>query len=87
MFLMSSQSIPFLNARLPGVPLNPHDVTGTLNGDREGVRVNYKLEQLIIQTKIRREVQISVSSVPYQTREVRVWQPKREAHQAGASEV
>ena len=51
MFLMSSPSIPFLSARLPGVPFNPHDVTGTLNGDSEGVRVNYKLEQLLVQQR------------------------------------
>ena len=48
---MSSQSISFLSARLPEVPFNPYDVTGTLNGDRDGVRVNYKLEQLIVQQR------------------------------------
>ena len=48
---MFSQPILFLSARLSGVPFNPHDVTVTLNGDREGVRVNYKLEQLIVQQR------------------------------------
>ena len=33
------------------VPLNFHDATGTLNGGRGGVRVNYKLEQLIVQQR------------------------------------
>ena len=45
---MFSLFIPFLSARLPGVPFNPHDVTGMLSGDRDGVRVNYKLEQLFV---------------------------------------
>ena len=44
--LMFSPSIPFLSTRLPGVPINPYDVTKMLSGDRDGVRVNYKLEQL-----------------------------------------
>ena len=46
---MFSPFIPFLSARLPGVPINPYDVTGMLSGDRDGVRVNYKLEQLSAQ--------------------------------------
>ena len=50
-FLMTSQFILFLSNRSSGVPFNLHDVTGTLNGDREGVRVNYKLEQLIVQQR------------------------------------
>ena len=41
---MFSLFIPFLSARLPGVPFNPHDVARMLSGDRDGVRVNYKLE-------------------------------------------
>ena len=50
-FLMFSLSIPFLSARLLGVLINPHDVTGILSGDRGGVRVNYKLEQLFVQQR------------------------------------
>ena len=42
--LMFSLFKSLLSARLPGVPFNPHDVTGMLSGDRGGVRVNYKLE-------------------------------------------
>ena len=44
--------ILFLSSRLPGVPSNPYGVTGTLNVDRDDVRVNYrrkKLEQLSVQ--------------------------------------
>ena len=48
---MFSLSIPFLSARLPGVPINPHDVTGMLSDDRDGVRVNYKLEQVSVQQR------------------------------------
>ena len=38
--------ILFLSSRSPGVPSNPYDVTGTLNDDRDDVRVNYKREKL-----------------------------------------
>ena len=48
---MSSQSILFLSTRPSLVSLNPHDVTGTLNADRGGVRVNCKLVQLIVQLR------------------------------------
>ena len=50
-FLMSSQFILFLSTRSSGVPFNLHDVTGTLNDDRDDVRVNYKLEQLTVQQR------------------------------------
>ena len=43
--------ISFLSARLPGVPFNPHDVTGIPNGDRGGVRGNYKLGELFVQQR------------------------------------
>ena len=43
---MFSQSILSLSTRPSLVSLNPHDATGTLNGDRGGVRANYKLGQL-----------------------------------------
>jgi len=36
----------FLSSRSPGVPSNPYGVTGTLNDDRDDVRVNYKREKL-----------------------------------------
>ena len=45
-FLMVRLSIPFLSARLLGVLINPHDVTGMLSDDRDGVRVNYRREKL-----------------------------------------
>jgi len=37
--------------------------------------------------EVGREVQTSVSSEPYKTREVRVWQPKHEIHQACISKA
>ena len=42
---------PLPQHQVTGVPFNPHDVTGTLSGDRGGVRVNYKLEQLFVQQR------------------------------------
>ena len=49
--LVSSQSALFFSTRSSGVPLNLHDATGTLNGGRGGVRVNYKLERPIVQQR------------------------------------
>ena len=48
---MFSQSILFLSTRSSLVSLKPHDVTGTLSADRGGVRVDCKLEQLIVQLR------------------------------------
>ena len=42
-------TIPLLSVKLPGVSINPYGVTGMLSDDRDGVRVNYKLEQLSAQ--------------------------------------
>ena len=60
-FLVSSQSILFLSTRSSLVFLNPHDVTGTLSADRGGVRVNCKLEQLIVQ--LRQDAKFKLASL------------------------
>ena len=38
--------IPFLSAKLLGIPINPYGITGMLSDDRNGVRVNYRREKL-----------------------------------------
>ena len=48
---MSSQSTLSLSTRSSLVSFHLHDVTETLSVDREGMRVNYKLEQLIVQQR------------------------------------
>ena len=47
-------------------------------------RQRRRARQLQVGTKVGREAQ---TSVPHPTREVRVWQPKREVHQVGSSEA
>ena len=60
---------PLPQHRLSLVSLNPHDVTGTLSADREGVRVNCKSEQLIIQ--LRQDARFKPASLLYHIRHVK----------------
>jgi len=81
----------------PVHPLPQHQVAGGFlqplrrnqNAERRQRRHARQLQvgTTVGPTEIGRKVQTGVSSVPYQTREAHVWQPKREIHQACVSEA